>query len=199
VRKLFELVGTGGGPSVQPVLLAHADGAGAQEPRRSNSAVALHREKCHRSANSRQVPVLLDGDKAVADSWEIANYLEDIYPTGRRCLAATVPDDGTHAELVERRGDRRRNLSADRGGYSWPPAAGSIRPTSATTREARLGRTLEEAAATRDKASRRFAVARSDAAELRTHPLSAGRPRTMPIIPYSAVSSGRGRPVRSNC
>jgi glutathione S-transferase len=27
-----------------------------------------------------RVPVLVDGDKAVADSWTIANYLEDAYP-----------------------------------------------------------------------------------------------------------------------
>jgi glutathione S-transferase len=36
------------------------------------SAIALH--------GSEKVPVLLDGDKAVVDSWEIANYLEDAYP-----------------------------------------------------------------------------------------------------------------------
>jgi glutathione S-transferase len=44
------------------------------------SAIAPH--------GSEKVPVLLDGDRAVVDSWTIANYLEDTYPTGRRCSAA---------------------------------------------------------------------------------------------------------------
>src|SRR6185369_5539319 len=36
------------------------------------SAIAPH--------GSEKVPVLLDGDSAVVDSWTIANYLEDNYP-----------------------------------------------------------------------------------------------------------------------
>ena len=36
------------------------------------SAIAPH--------GSEKVPVLLDGDTAVVDSWAIANYLEDEYP-----------------------------------------------------------------------------------------------------------------------
>ena len=31
-------------------------------------------------AKSQSVPVLVDGDKVVADSWRIANHLEDAYP-----------------------------------------------------------------------------------------------------------------------
>jgi glutathione S-transferase len=34
------------------------------------------------------VPVLVDGDRWIADSWTIANYLEDTFPEGRRCLPA---------------------------------------------------------------------------------------------------------------
>jgi glutathione S-transferase len=30
--------------------------------------------------NSEKVPVLIDGETSVADSWAIANYLEDTYP-----------------------------------------------------------------------------------------------------------------------
>ena len=42
--------------------------------------MVLHREKRDRAAGSEKVPVLLDGETAVVDSWTIANYLEDTYP-----------------------------------------------------------------------------------------------------------------------
>src|ERR687895_551562 len=61
-RKLFELVGT--------------DAARPFSPYCWRTRLAL----AHKGLASETMPVLLDGDKAVVDSWEIANYLEDAYP-----------------------------------------------------------------------------------------------------------------------
>jgi glutathione S-transferase len=35
-----------------------------------------------------RVPVLLDGDRVIFDSWTIATYLEDAYPIAPHCSAA---------------------------------------------------------------------------------------------------------------
>src|SRR6478752_1951602 len=62
-------------PSLQPFLLADAHkGLGAETIPwcfTEKEAIAPHQ--------SEKVPVLLDDDKAVVDSWVIANYLEDAY------------------------------------------------------------------------------------------------------------------------
>jgi glutathione S-transferase len=78
--KLFELVGTDEARPFSPfcwrtrMALAHK-GFGAESiPWRFTEKEAISPHK------SEKVPVLLDGDKAVADSWVIANYLEDSYP-----------------------------------------------------------------------------------------------------------------------
>jgi glutathione S-transferase len=78
--KLFELVGTDEMRPFSPycwrtrMALAHK-GLGAESiPWRFTEKAAISPH------NSEKVPVLLDGDKAVADSWVIANYLEDSYP-----------------------------------------------------------------------------------------------------------------------
>ena len=42
--------------------------------------MALHRKGGDRAIGSKTVPVLVDGDRWIADSWTIANYLEDTYP-----------------------------------------------------------------------------------------------------------------------
>src|ERR1700710_649562 len=78
--KLFELVGTDVERPFSPfcwrtrMALAHK-GLGAEKIPwcfTEKDAIAPHQ--------SEKVPVLLDDDKAVVDSWTIANYLEDEYP-----------------------------------------------------------------------------------------------------------------------
>jgi glutathione S-transferase len=78
--KLFELVGTDETRPFSPfcwrtrLALAHKGFTADSIPWRftEKEAISPHR--------SEKVPVLLDGDKAVVDSWVIANYLEDNYP-----------------------------------------------------------------------------------------------------------------------
>src|SRR3982074_800327 len=78
--KLFELVGTDAERPFSPfcwrtrMALAHK-GLGAQKVPwcfTEKAAIAPHQ--------SEKVPVLLDGETSVADSWAIAGYLEDSYP-----------------------------------------------------------------------------------------------------------------------
>jgi glutathione S-transferase len=79
-RKLFELVGTDPARPFSPfcwrtrMALAHKGLASETIPWRFTEKDAIAPYK------SERVPVLLDGDKAVVDSWQIANYLEDTYP-----------------------------------------------------------------------------------------------------------------------
>src|SRR6267154_2313332 len=78
--KLFELVGTDEARPFSPfcwrtrMALAHKGLSAESIPWRftEKDAIAPHR--------SEKVPVLLDGETAVVDSWTIANYLEDAYP-----------------------------------------------------------------------------------------------------------------------
>ena len=78
--RLFELVGTDEARPFSPycwrtrMALAHKGLAAQSIPWRFTEKAAISPH------NSEKVPVLLDGDKAVVDSWMIANYLEDIYP-----------------------------------------------------------------------------------------------------------------------
>ena len=81
-RKLFELVGTDPSLPFSPycwrtrMALAHKGLDAETVPWRFTEKAAIAPYK------SEKVPVLLDGEKAVVDSWEIANYLEDTYPDG---------------------------------------------------------------------------------------------------------------------
>nr|WP_249123239.1 MULTISPECIES: glutathione S-transferase family protein [unclassified Bradyrhizobium] len=101
---------------------------------------------------SDKVPVLLDGDKTVVDSWVIATYLEDTYPDRPSLFG----------------GDGGRAMARMINGWGDVVIVGGLFPLIVfdiyqnhlpaadqayfrTTREARLGRTLEETAATRDK------------------------------------------------
>src|SRR5260221_4203971 len=77
--KLFELVGADAGRPFSPfcwrtrMALAHKGLAAQTIPWcfTEKAAIAPHQ--------SDKVPVLLDDDTAVVDSWAIANYLEDSY------------------------------------------------------------------------------------------------------------------------
>jgi len=78
--KLFELVGTDASRPFSPfcwrtrMALAHKGLSAETIPWcfTDRQAIAPH--------GSEKVPVLLDHDTAVVDSWTIANYLEDRYP-----------------------------------------------------------------------------------------------------------------------
>jgi len=81
--KLFELVGTDEARPFSPfcwrtrMALAHKGLSAESIPWcfTEKAAIAPH--------NSEKVPVLIDGESSVADSWAIANYLEDRYPDRR--------------------------------------------------------------------------------------------------------------------
>jgi len=105
--------------------------------------------------------VLIDGEKSVADSWTIANYLEDnlsgpAVAVRRRGRARLEPDD----ELVGRRHGSRGMfplIVADIPTHLKPVDAEYFR----RTREARFGKSLEEVVAGATKPSRVFAKASS--------------------------------------
>jgi glutathione S-transferase len=111
-------------------------------------AIAPHR--------SEKVPVLLDGERSVADSWAIANYLEDSYPDrpslfggdGGRAMGRMMNWWGDIVVL----GGVFPLIVADIPAHLKPEDAAYFR----TSREARLGKPLEEAAASRDKAVEGF-------------------------------------------
>src|SRR5262249_27735351 len=104
------------------------------------------------SHGSERVPVLLHGDKPVVDSWAIANYLEDAFPDRPSLFGG----DGARAafRLINSWGDVAVNggmfplIVADIPEHLDPVDKAYFR----SSREARLGRKLEEASAERDKA-----------------------------------------------
>ena len=79
-RKLFELCGTDPVRRFSPycwrsrMALAHKGLEAEVVPWRFTETEALA------SAGSDKVPVLVDGAKTIADSWSIAEYLEECYP-----------------------------------------------------------------------------------------------------------------------
>jgi glutathione S-transferase len=97
------------------------------------------------------VPVLLHADKPVVDSWAIANYLEDHFPgqpslfggDGGRNICRLINSWGDIAIV----GGIFPMIAAD-----IPPHLGSVDTDYfRSSREKRLGRSLEDAAAERDK------------------------------------------------
>ena len=154
--KLFELVGTDAGRPFSPycwrtrMALAHKGLSAESIPWRftEKSAIATH--------GSEKVPVMLDGDRAVADSWAIANYLEDNYPdhpslfggAGGRAMARFMNAWGDIAvvggifPLII--ADIPKNLAEVDAAYFR------------RSREARFGKPLEEIMAGRDTAVAAF-------------------------------------------
>ncbi|WP_315733956.1 glutathione S-transferase family protein [Bradyrhizobium sp. SZCCHNR1093] len=150
--KLYELVGTDAGRPFSSycwrtrMALAHKGLSAESIPWRftEKSAIAPH--------GSEKVPVMLDGDRAVADSWTIANYLEDTYPdrpslfggAGGRAMARFLNAWGDIAivggifPLII--ADIPKNLAAEDADYFR------------ASREARFGKSLEEVMASRDQA-----------------------------------------------
>jgi glutathione S-transferase len=151
-RKLFELCGTETERVFSPfcwrtrMALAHKDIKAETIPWRfsEKDAIAPH--------NSDKVPVFIDGETSVADSWAIANYLEDTYPDrpslfggeGGRAMGRMLNWWGDTVVL----GGIFPMIAADIHGHLRPADQAYFRKT----REARLGKTLEQAAANRDEA-----------------------------------------------
>jgi glutathione S-transferase len=150
--KLFELVGTDATRPFSPfcwrtrMALAHK-GLGVESIPwcfTEKDAIAPHK--------SDKVPVLLDDDTAVADSWVIANYLEDNYPDrpslfggeGGRAMGRMLNWWGDVTVI----GGMFPLIVADIPSHLKPVDAAYFRKT----REARFGKPLEEVTAGRDKA-----------------------------------------------
>jgi glutathione S-transferase len=150
--QLYELVGTDAARPFSPycwrtrLALAHKGLDHASIPWRftEKEAIAPH--------GSERVPVLLHGDKPVADSWTIATYLEDNFPDrpslfggeGGRAAARLINAWGDIAIV----GGIFPLIVAD-----IPAHLGAAdRDYFRASREARLGRKLEDAAAERDTA-----------------------------------------------
>lgn len=149
-RKLFELCGADPQRVFSPfcwrirMALAHKGLDAETIPWRFTEKDAISPYK------SEKVPVLLDGEKSVVDSWAIANYLEDAYPDrpslfggdGGRAMARMINWWGDIAVV----GGLFPFIVADIEALLSPQDRDYFR----TSREARLGRSLEEAAADRD-------------------------------------------------
>ena len=148
--KLYELVGTDPARPFSPycwrtrMALAHKGLAAEALPWRftEKSAIALH--------GSERVPVLLHHDKAVVDSWTIANYLEDTFPDrpslfggeGGRAMARMINAWGDIAIV----GGLSPLIIADIPNNLEEVDAAYFRKS----REARFGKGLEAVQASRD-------------------------------------------------
>ena len=149
--KLYELVGTDAARPFSPfcwrtrMALAHKGLAADSIPWRftEKAAIAPH--------GSEKVPVLLHGEKPVVDSWGIANYLEDAFPD----RSSLFGGEGGRAVM------RMLNWWGDITvvGGIFPLVVADI-PTHLAandaayfraSREARLGKPLEEVVAVRYK------------------------------------------------
>jgi glutathione S-transferase len=150
--KLYELVGSDDRRPFSPycwrtrMALAHKGLKADSIPWRftEKSAIAPH--------GSEKVPVLLDGNSAVVDSWVIANYLEDNYPDrpslfggdGGRAISRMLNWWGDIAVV----GGIFPLVVADVPAHLGPVDADYFRKS----REARLGKPLEQVRETRDAA-----------------------------------------------
>src|SRR3954467_2426448 len=148
--KLFELVGTDAERPFSPfcwrtrMALAHKELGAESIPWcfTEKAAIAPHQ--------SEKVPVLLDGDHTVSDSWAIAGYLEDSYPdrpslfggAGGRALGRMLNWWGDTVVV----GGIFPMIVADIHGQLLPVDQAYFRHS----RESRFGRTLEQVAEDRD-------------------------------------------------
>jgi glutathione S-transferase len=150
--KLFELVGVEETRPFSPfcwrarMALAHKGLSAESIPWRFTEKDAISPYR------SEKVPVLLDGDTVVCDSWAIANYLEDTYPDhpslfggeGGRAMARMLNWWGDIAVV----GGMFQLIIADIHAHLCPVDQAYFRKS----REARFGKSLEEVAANRDGA-----------------------------------------------
>lgn len=149
--QLFELVGTDESRPFSPycwrtrMALAHKGLDATSIPWRFTEKEAIARHK------SEKVPVLLDGEHTVSDSWAIANYLEDAYPDapslfggeGGRAMARMLNVWGDTVVV----GGMFPLIIADIHDHLRPEDQAYFRQS----REARFGKTLEQIAADRDQ------------------------------------------------
>src|ERR1700722_7152070 len=154
--KLFELVGTDATRPFSPfcwrtrMALAHKGLSAQTIPWCFTDKHAIA------PPQSEKGPVLIDGDSSVADSWAIANYLEDNYPdrpslfggAGGRAMGRMMNWWGDIAVV----GGMFPLIVADIPGHLKPEDAQYFR----RTREARFGKPLEEVVAGRDKSVEGF-------------------------------------------
>jgi glutathione S-transferase len=149
-RQLYELVGTDVDRPFSPfcwrtrMALAHKGLDMASVPWRftEREAIAAH--------SSEKVPVLIDGEHTVSDSWAIANYLEDAYPDrpslfggeGGRAMGRMLNWWGDTVVI----GGMFPMIVADIHNHLRPADQAYFRQS----REKRFGKTLEEVAADRD-------------------------------------------------
>ena len=149
--QLFELVGTDDDRPFSPfcwrtrMALAHKGLEVTSTPWRftEKDAIAAHQ--------SEKVPVLLDGDRAINDSWAIATYLEDTYPNrpslfggdGGRAMARMINWWGDTVVIA----GMFPMIVADIHGHLAPADQAYFRQS----REARFKKTLEEISSTRDR------------------------------------------------
>jgi glutathione S-transferase len=154
--KLFELVGTDAARPFSPycwrtrMALAHKGLSAETIPWCFTEKQSIAPYK------SEKVPVLLDGDNSVVDSWAIANYLEDAYPDrpslfggeGGRAMARMINWWGDIAIV----NGIFPMIATDVHGHLKPEDADYFR----RTRESRMGKPLEELTTGRDKEIERF-------------------------------------------
>jgi glutathione S-transferase len=191
--KLFELVGTDATRPFSPycwrtrMALAHK-GLGAESIPwcfTEKQAIAPHR--------SEKVPVLIDGETSVADSWVIANYLEDHYPDrpslfggeGGRAVGRMINWWGDVTVV----GGMFPLIVADIPSHLKPVDAAYFRQT----REARFGKPLEEVVAARDTSVEGFRRALDPLRlTLRTQPFLGGEaPNYADYIVFGAFQWAR--------
>ncbi len=156
VLRLFELVGTDQARPFSPfcwrtrMALAHKGLPAESIPWCFTEKVAIA------PYNSEKVPVLIDGETSVANSWAIANYLEDAYPdrpslfggAGGRALGRMMNWWGDIAVV----GGMFPLIVADIPAHLKPVDAAYFRQT----REARFGKPLEQVVAGREKSVEGF-------------------------------------------
>lgn len=150
-RQLYELVGTDADRPFSPfcwrtrMALAHKGLDVASVPWRFTEREAILQHQ------SEKVPVLIDGDRTVADSWAIATYLEDAYPDrpslfggeGGRAMGRMLNWWGDTVVIA----GMFPMIVADIHGHLPPADQAYFRQS----REARFGKTLEEVSADRDQ------------------------------------------------
>src|SRR5450432_3781013 len=193
--KLFELVGTDEARPFSPfcwrtrMALAHKGLSAESIPWcfTEKAAIAPH--------NSEKVPVLIDGESSVADSWAIANYLEDRYPdrpslfggAGGRAMGRMINWWGDIAVV----GGMFPLIVADIPAHLKPADAAYFRKS----RDARFGKPLEEVAGARGQpiqAAGRgrsgLCMARETARRVRRYGEEIAGPRGVtPEVPMDAV------------
>ncbi len=108
---------------------------------------------------SERVPVLVDDTRAVADSWAIAEYLEDSYPD--RPSLFEGPGGRAHARFINAWADQvmmpliSRMVVRD----VWSALAPQDQEYFRTSRESRFGRPLEDVVADREVTREAFSQA----------------------------------------